>query len=54
MSTYVFLCRDCKKEFTKPLHMADVDKVHVECPYCGSKRVLQEVAAFSAVTERKS
>jgi putative FmdB family regulatory protein len=54
MSTYVFLCQDCNKEFTKSLHMADVEKVGVECPHCGSKRVLQAVASFSAVTPRKS
>ncbi len=54
MSTYVFLCQDCKKEFNKSLHMADVEKLEVECPYCGSKKVLQAVAAFSAVTAKKS
>lgn len=54
MSTYVFLCQDCNKEFTKSLHMADVEKVEVACPDCGSKRVLHAVASFSAVTTRKS
>lgn len=54
MSTYVFLCQDCNKEFTKSLHMSDVEKVGVECPHCGSKRVLQGVSAFSAVTTKKS
>lgn len=54
MSTYAFLCQDCKKEFSKSLHMADVEKVEVECPYCGSKKILQAVSQFSAVTEKKS
>ena len=54
MSTYVFLCQDCKKEFTKSLHMSEMEKVGVQCPHCGSKRVLQAVAAFSAVTSKKS
>jgi putative FmdB family regulatory protein len=54
MSTYVFLCQDCSKEFTQTLHMADVEKGGVVCPHCGGKRVVQEVAAFSAVTSRKS
>jgi putative FmdB family regulatory protein len=54
MSTYVFFCQDCNKEFTKSLHMADVEKIGVECPHCGSKRVLHAVASFSAVTSRKS
>ena len=54
MSTYVFLCQDCNKEFTQTLHMADVEKVAAVCPHCGGKRVIQAVAAFSAVTARKS
>ena len=54
MSTYVFLCQDCSKEFTQTLHMADVEKGGVVCPHCGGKRVVQAVAAFSAVTSRKS
>jgi putative FmdB family regulatory protein len=54
MSTYVFLCQDCNKEFTRILHMSDVEKDVMECPHCGSKRVIQAVAAFTAVTSRKS
>ncbi|HUA91947.1 MAG TPA: FmdB family zinc ribbon protein [Terracidiphilus sp.] len=54
MSQYVFLCQDCHKEFTLNLHLADVDKGGVACPHCGSKRVTQEVLAFSAVTSKKS
>jgi putative FmdB family regulatory protein len=54
MSQYVFLCQDCNKEFTRILHMSDVEKAEVACPHCGGKRVLQAVAAFSAVTSRKS
>lgn len=54
MSTYVFLCQDCNKEFTQILHMADVEKGGVVCPHCGGKRVVQAVAAFTAVTARKS
>jgi hypothetical protein len=34
--------------------MSDVDKADVACPHCGSKRVNQLVAGFSAVTSRKS
>jgi putative FmdB family regulatory protein len=54
MSTYVFLCQDCSKEFTQILHMADVEKVGVVCPHCGGKRVIQAVAVFTAVTSKKS
>ena len=54
MPQYVFLCLDCKKEFTQILHFADLEKGGVFCPHCGSKHVEQEVAAFSAVTSKKS
>jgi putative FmdB family regulatory protein len=54
MSQYVFHCRDCKKEFTQVLHMADRESSKVVCPHCGGKRVDQVVTAFSAVTSKKS
>jgi putative FmdB family regulatory protein len=54
MSQYVFHCRDCKKEFTRVLHMADRNKNKVVCPHCGGKRVEQVITAFSAVTSKKS
>jgi putative FmdB family regulatory protein len=54
MSQYVFNCRDCNKEFTQTLHMADREKSEVVCPHCGGKRVEQLVTAFSAVTSKKS
>ena len=54
MSQYVFHCQDCSKEFTESIHMADVEKAGVTCPHCGSKRVLQGVSSFSAVTSKKS
>jgi putative FmdB family regulatory protein len=54
MSTYVFHCKDCNKEFTRTLHIAEIEKGGVVCPHCGSKQVAQLVADFSAVTARKS
>jgi putative FmdB family regulatory protein len=54
MSQYVFHCQDCNKEFTEALHMADVENTDVICPHCGSKRVHQLVAGFTAVTSKKS
>ena len=54
MPQYVFLCQDCHKEFTRILHITDLEKGGVVCPHCGGKRVTQEVAAFSAVTSKKS
>ncbi|HEX4756622.1 MAG TPA: hypothetical protein VH308_01530 [Terracidiphilus sp.] len=39
MSTYVFLCEDCNKEFSRILHIADVygavamnKTMFIECP----------------------
>ena len=54
MPQYVFLCQDCNKEFTQILHIVDLEKGEVVCPHCGSKRVTQAVAAFSAITPKKS
>ncbi len=54
MPQYVFVCQDCKKEFTLFLHIADLEKGGLKCPHCGSANVEQEVAAFSAVTSKKS
>lgn len=54
MPHYVFICLDCNQEFTEILHIADLEKADVVCPHCGGKRVKQELAAFSAVTSKKS
>jgi putative FmdB family regulatory protein len=54
MPQYVFLCQDCNKEFTRTLHITDLEKGGVACPQCGGKRVTQQVVAFAAVTSKKS
>lgn len=54
MSEYVFFCEDCNKEFTRSLHMTELEKGPVTCPYCKGERVHQLVTAFSAVTSKKS
>jgi putative FmdB family regulatory protein len=54
MPHYVLFCQDCNKEFTQILHIADLEKGGTVCPHCGGKRVAQKVAAFSAVTSKKS
>jgi putative FmdB family regulatory protein len=54
MPQYVFLCKDCNKEFTRILHIDDLGKGGIVCPLCGGKRVTQQVAAFGAVTSKKS
>jgi putative FmdB family regulatory protein len=54
MSQYLYHSQDCDKEFTQSLHISDVEKTEIKCPNCGGKRVHQLVAAFSAVTAKKS
>ena len=54
MPQYVFFCQDCNKEFTRNLHIDDLEKFSVVCPHCGGKRVIQQVEAFATVTSKKS
>ena len=54
MPQYLFFCLDCNKEFTRNLHIADLERVGIVCPHCSGKRVVQQVAAFAAVTSKKS
>ena len=54
MPTYTFVCKDCKKSFTQMMTLADYEKSKVACPKCSSKKVEQKVAAFFAVSAKKS
>ena len=54
MPQYVYFCETCQKEFTKSQHISEMEKGGVKCPTCGSEKVHQMVAAFSAVTSKKS
>jgi len=54
MPQYNFLCRACKKEFSKILTLSEYDKGKPACPHCRSKDVEQQWAAFYAVTSKKS
>lgn len=54
MPLYIFFCETCNKEFTKLLHMDELDKSPVKCPECGNEKVHRLVAAFTAVTAKKS
>jgi putative FmdB family regulatory protein len=51
---YDYVCLDCHKSFETVLTLSEHDKETPKCPHCGSKNVEQEVAAFFAVTSRKS
>jgi len=54
MPLYDFVCEDCKKTFTKSMHVAELEKGEVKCPDCGSTKVHQKVAAFFVATSKKS
>jgi putative FmdB family regulatory protein len=54
MPVYDYLCNDCHKEFELVLTLDEHDDDKVKCPHCGSKDVEQAVAAFFAVTSKKS
>jgi len=54
MPRYEFYCEDCNKRFESILSLAEYEKGNVKCPKCGGKHVHQELAAFFAVTSKKS
>jgi putative FmdB family regulatory protein len=54
MPVYDYVCLDCHKPFELVLTLNEHDKANSKCPHCGSKNVEQEVAAFFAVTSKKS
>jgi len=51
---YQFYCPDCRKEFTQVLTLAEYEKGKFKCPKCGSTKVEQQWAAFTAITSKKS
>jgi putative FmdB family regulatory protein len=54
MPTYEFLCEKCKKPFSLILSIAEYEKKKFRCPKCKSQKVKQQIAAFQAVTSKKS
>jgi len=54
MPSYEFVCKECKKSFNVIMTLADYEKGRVSCPKCKSKKVEQKMAAFFAVTSKKS
>ena len=53
MPQYNFLCRACKKEFSRILTLSEHEKGGIVCPHCKSKDVEQRWAAYYAVTSKK-
>ena len=54
MPQYEYVCKDCKKPFSLIMTLAEYDKGNVACPKCKSKKVVQKMATFFAVTSKKS
>ncbi len=54
MPQFNFLCRACKKEFSKVLTLSGHEKGGIVCPHCKSKDVEQRWAAFFAVTQGRA
>jgi len=54
MPRYEFYCDDCKKSFELILTLEEHNKGQFKCPKCAGKKVHQEMAAFFAVTSKKS
>jgi len=54
MPHYVFFCEECEKEFTLVLRISELETAEVKCPECGSTKVHQKAATFSAMTGKKS
>ncbi|MGE5114616.1 MAG: FmdB family zinc ribbon protein [Acidobacteriaceae bacterium] len=54
MPLYDYVCNECHKNFEIALTLNEHENGVVKCPRCGSKKVVQEPAAFFAVTSRKT
>jgi len=54
MPIYDYICKECKKLFSLTMTMGGHDKARVACPKCKSRKVEQQLAAFFAVTSKKS
>jgi putative FmdB family regulatory protein len=54
MPNYEFVCKDCKKTFSRIMSLGKYEKGRFTCPKCKSRKVEQKAAAFFAVTSKKS
>lgn len=54
MPSYQYECKECKKNFSLTLTVADHDKKRVACPKCKGRKVEQQYGTFFAVTSKKS
>jgi putative FmdB family regulatory protein len=54
MPIYDYKCLACNKKFSLVLTVEQHEKKRVKCPSCHSSKVEQQIAAFFAVTSKKS
>lgn len=54
MPTYEYRCVKCGHVFERSEHVAEHEKVHPQCPKCGSAEVEAVLADFFAKTSKKS
>jgi len=54
MPTYEYRCEKCKKNFSLVMSMSDHAKRKARCPKCRSKKLTQQITAFTTITSSKS
>jgi putative FmdB family regulatory protein len=54
MPTYEYYCEKCKKAFSLSMSMSDHAKRKARCPKCKSRKIKQQITAFTTITASKS
>lgn len=54
MPVYEYFCEACDMKFEQILSIREHEQLKIVCPHCGSDKVHQVAAAFTAVTSKKS
>jgi DNA-directed RNA polymerase subunit RPC12/RpoP len=51
---FLFLCQDCKRQFSKVLTVAEHEEGSIACPHCGSSKVEQPGSPFYTSEKSRS
>ncbi len=56
MPDYKFVCKKCRRRFSKTLTMTEYEKKkkRIKCPHCGSTSVERRFDPFYVMTPKKS
>ncbi len=54
MPSYSYRCEACRKTFTMQMSLSEHEKARTKCPKCGSRKTVQQIGSFSAITSKKS